>query len=355
MEEHRNRVESAAVTLGHSVLRAEKLGAASTTPQRACLDLVRSSDVVILILGRRYGDVQPSGLSATHEEFREARERARLLCFIESGVDRDPEQKAFVREVQNWATGYFTSDFVSTDDLSRRVTKALHDLEVSLVAAPDDVDEIVARARALVEIRDRHSQARICLGLALGPRQTVVAPSVLVGKELRQLLKREALTGDFAVLSTESGTRELESGGQIILEQDKSVVALDELGSIFVSVPISSRNRTGLASLMAVIEEDLIDQLDTTLGFCDRVLDYVDQPHRLSHFVAAAALSGASYLGWQTRQQHSASPRSVSVGLGGERPSAVLSPPQRPRTALGIQRRQLAEDLVALIKRGRSS
>jgi len=41
-------------------------------PQPTRLDGVRQSSAVVLILGGNYG-AKPSGLSATHEEYREAR------------------------------------------------------------------------------------------------------------------------------------------------------------------------------------------------------------------------------------------------------------------------------------------
>ncbi len=92
--------------LGHTMLRAEDLGATPTSPQQACLGLVRDSDVVVLLIGESYGAVQPSGLSATHEEYREARERKPVLVFVQEHVTRDEQQAEFLTEVQDWATGH---------------------------------------------------------------------------------------------------------------------------------------------------------------------------------------------------------------------------------------------------------
>src|SRR3954453_17349737 len=105
-ESFRNAVVEAAEMLGHRVLRAEDLGATSASPQQACLRLVRESDVVVLLIGERYGAVQHSGMSATHEEYREARERKPVLVFVEDLATRDERQAAFLVEVQDWATGH---------------------------------------------------------------------------------------------------------------------------------------------------------------------------------------------------------------------------------------------------------
>jgi hypothetical protein len=72
MEEYRAAAAAGIGALGHDVVRAEDFGALADSPQVACLRGVRESDVVVLLIGSRYGVPQGSGLSATHEEYREA-------------------------------------------------------------------------------------------------------------------------------------------------------------------------------------------------------------------------------------------------------------------------------------------
>ena len=74
-EEYREAAVSAVRTLRHDALRAEDYGASPNSPQQTCLQGVRDADVVVLLLGARYGFKQASGLSATHEEYREAKEQ----------------------------------------------------------------------------------------------------------------------------------------------------------------------------------------------------------------------------------------------------------------------------------------
>lgn len=53
---------------------------------------------MLLILDADYRAVQPvSGISATHEEYREARGRRPVLAFVQEGVERDAQQAAFVQ------------------------------------------------------------------------------------------------------------------------------------------------------------------------------------------------------------------------------------------------------------------
>jgi hypothetical protein len=79
---------SAISTLRHEPVMAETFGARPNSPQVACLRELRESNVVVLILGSRYGAPQgSSGIAPTHEEFREARDRKPLLVFVQGELD----------------------------------------------------------------------------------------------------------------------------------------------------------------------------------------------------------------------------------------------------------------------------
>ena len=68
LESLRAVARDAITTLRHEAIMAEDFGARPNSPQVACLTGLRNADVVVLILGERYGAIQASGLSATHEE-----------------------------------------------------------------------------------------------------------------------------------------------------------------------------------------------------------------------------------------------------------------------------------------------
>src|SRR5690606_18137845 len=120
------------------------------TPQQACLAAVRESDVVLLLIGKRYGYVQPSGLSATHEEYQEARERKPVLVFVEHTSEREDRQQAFLQEVEAWSTGHFRASFTTPDELKAVVFRALHEYELATAAGPVDEKEMVHRAVAML-------------------------------------------------------------------------------------------------------------------------------------------------------------------------------------------------------------
>lgn len=73
-EAEREAAVRAVRALRHEVVSAQDFPAGSDSPQTACLAGVRQSDAVVLLLGERYGPLQASGLSATHEEYRGLRQ-----------------------------------------------------------------------------------------------------------------------------------------------------------------------------------------------------------------------------------------------------------------------------------------
>lgn len=110
-EEWRDAVRSAIETLGLQAVMAEDFGASPRAPRTECLAAVRDADVMILILGSEYGQPLESGLSATHEEYREARESTPVLAFLHDGSVRVGDQARFVSEVREWESGHFTGSF----------------------------------------------------------------------------------------------------------------------------------------------------------------------------------------------------------------------------------------------------
>jgi len=89
LEETRHRLREAIRQAGDVPIGMEDFGARVESPREVFLDEVRPTDVVILIVGPRYGSLDTgSGLSNTHLEFREAQEYGiPVLPFL---VRKDP-------------------------------------------------------------------------------------------------------------------------------------------------------------------------------------------------------------------------------------------------------------------------
>jgi Domain of unknown function (DUF4062) len=232
MEQIRRAARAAVLALGHQPIMAEDFGARTSSPQVACLDELRQADAVVLILGQRYGAAQPSGLSATHEEYREARGRKTVLAFVQEGVERMPDQDSFVREVQSWEGGSFRAGFSGPEDLQPAITRALHNWQLAIAVGPLDPQDMLNRARALIPPEQRGSFSGITslvVAIVGGPTQPVLRPIEIESAALAQDLLQAALFGPQRIFDPANGSSNTVKGHTLILEQDRggASVSLD--------------------------------------------------------------------------------------------------------------------------------
>ena len=345
--------------LGYEAVRAENYMASPTSSQVACLADVRSADAVVLILGSEYGSLQASGLSATHEEYREAREMSRpVLVFIAQGVEASPAQAEFIREVQDWEQGHYTASFRDAADLQTKVAQGLHQYMLTQAANPTDAAELARQAKALIPTRTYTSRPLLIVAVAAGPAQQVIRPAELESQKLRRYLQDQAHAGPDAVLSHSFGTEVSISGDAIVLEQRDSGarVSLSETGSIVVAQPATNQQDAWPPGIPSIIEEDVTESVTRALRFAARVLDHVDPRQRISHVAVAAALLEAGYLPWRNRAEHDRSPHAATMGFAGrERIEAAMSPPTRKRAALSSDTQRLSVDLTVCLRRSRNN
>lgn len=355
LEEARDAAAAGIETLGSQPKRAEDFGASPDTPQRTCLSGVRDADAVLLILGSHYGEVQESGLSATHEEYREAKERCDVLIFVQDNVEMEPEQRRFFEEVRSWSSGHYTASWTDPDDLRRRVTKVLHDFELSRSLGPLDEEEVLQRALALLpdERFGISGGAPLIIGVSGGPRQQVLRPSELEDQSLHRELMREASYGPAAVLDPRQGTQARVEGSDLHIVQDDRSIRLSELGDVCISVPATSEDPARRGDLPVLIEEDVLDRIKNSLRFTGWLLDRVDELRRMSDVAPVMSVTGGSYLGWRTRAEQQANPDSYSVNPTAEQKPIHLAPVLRKRAALIQDIDRIAEDMLVLLRRQR--
>jgi len=346
----RDAVAAAVRSLGGEVIRAEDFGASPDTPQQACLGGVRQADVVVLLVGARYGAVQQSGQSATEEEYREARESKPVLVFVEQDVDREASQQALLAEVQGWAHGHMTEDFADPEDLREAATRQLHRFALSQQVGTADPEEMQARAMSLVPESDRNSyKDALVLAVAGGPRQPVLRPADIESTDLYEALLREAQFGLHRILDTRHGTQHAVRQDALILEQPDASVYLNEEGTIRVMMP--ARSSEGGGMLPVIIHEDVEERLARAIGYAGWVLSHVDPTNRLTRVAIVASVQGGGHVGWRSRAEHARSPDSVQMNPWATGGAVGLSPPDRARGALRSQTREIAENLAIRLRR----
>jgi hypothetical protein len=353
---YRDAVVSAAHSLRYEVLRAEDFGARPDSPQQACLAAVRDSDVMVLLLGGRYGVTQASGLSATHEEWREAvREHKPVLVFVESGVEREPQQEQFLDEVQEWVGGRFRESFAEPEELREKVTTALHDFAVGSMVGPADENEMRTRAESALPSSERGIGVRpsLTLAVATGPRRQLLRPTEIEDPGLALRLQQEGVFGPNAPLDPSAATRRKLDGSRLQILQDNAAITVDEDGTITVTQPAISSSDDRSAVISSIVEEDVSIRLARAVRFSGWILDQIDAVQRVTDVVAVAVISNAGYTPWRTRAEVAANPNSTPLPTGSPPGPVAPNPARRRRASLIHEADRLAEDLTALLRRGR--
>jgi len=345
---------AAVVTLEHQPVMAEDFGALPHSPQVACLAGVRQSAAVILILGERYGAKQPSGRSATHEEYLEARDRCSLLVFVQEGVSPEPEQATFIKEVESWKTGFMRQGFIDSNDLQAKIIRALHRIDVTAAGAPFDAQELLARAAAAFPESDRgyHHGPVLSISVAGGPSQTILRPAEMDQAALAEKLEQMALYGTHRIFERGAATESQIEEAKLVLKQgDRSGrnLILDAQGGVLIQQPLSADREDRMSSVILV--ETVKERMVSALRYSLWLLDEMDPTQRLSHLVVGAFISGGMTM--RTRAEHQASPNSYSMSSFGrnERSPVYLSPPHMLRPALAQRLEPIVEDLTVLLRR----
>lgn len=356
MEGYREAASKAIRSLGHEPITAEQFPAGASSPRIACLSGVRESGLVVLLMGANYGAVQNvSAISATHEEYREAKGVRPVHVFVQEGVTREPLQQAFLQEVQDWEHGHFRSAFSTPEQLREAVTRSIHEYQLSTAVAPVDSAGLLARALVLLSPEQRtttrSAEPLLQVSVVGGPTQSILRPVEIERTALYESLLQRALLGEHRIFELSRGNSPGLDQSVLTISQDSGAhVLLDEQGALRVSVPIAPAG----GHLSVLIHEHVTAAMESALGYAAETFESIDATHRLSRVVVAAAIRNVRSVAWRTRAEHNASPNSVSIGGGFGREEKLpvhLQPPDRARAALAFGRPALVEDLTTLLKR----
>ena len=317
-----------------------------------CLAGVRDADVVVLLLGARYGTPQTSGLSPTHEEYHEARGRKPVLVFVQIGITREPDEEKLVEEANGWEDGQYRQPFDSAASLRAAVTGALHRWALSQQAGPVNKEELTARTAALLPQRSTYAAGSPLLHVVVAgaPTQQVLRPSAMDDPALQTAMEQEALFGERPVFDRGKGVQASVSGTSLVVLQANAEITVDEQGSTRISRPgrdAGSRPGVGISSL---VEEDVRDRVAGAIRYAGWLLERIDPTHLLTQVALACRLDGVGYLPWRTRAEVAASPNSASMSLSG-RETADSPPMILPRAALLMDGARQADDITVRLRR----
>lgn len=127
LERERDAADGALKALRLTRFRAETLGTVSLTPREWCELMAVQCDILVLMIGERYGHVlEPEGISVVEFEYNVARDadRDKILVYIQEGVRRtDTRQEKFLKRVKEFNDGHVTSTFTTPEDLSEQIPR----------------------------------------------------------------------------------------------------------------------------------------------------------------------------------------------------------------------------------------
>ena len=116
------------------------------------------------------------------------------------------------------------------------------------------------------------------MAVAGAPTRQVLRPGDLDDAQLHRDMQQEAIFG------TQHGVQANVTGNSLAIRQPGAEIALDEQGSIRVSLPArdTAGRRPFAAGIASIVEEDVRDRIISAIRYCGWLLDRVDPAHRLS-------------------------------------------------------------------------
>jgi hypothetical protein len=99
MSQERAAVAAAIEALGARAIWFERFGGRDDDPEAAYLGKVKQCNVLVGLLGERYGKPMPSGYSATHAEYNEAQNQGLRLSMWVTPGSHDGRQTDFIADV----------------------------------------------------------------------------------------------------------------------------------------------------------------------------------------------------------------------------------------------------------------
>lgn len=299
----REAAKAAVTLLGMRPVMAEDFPAKSHSSQQACLEGVRQSNIMVLVLGMRYGFVAESGVSVTEEEFDEARKRGiPILTFLEKG-DREPAQQDFINRLRSYEKGYHMPSFTDPGGLKDKIVQALSEHIAGGKAALNSESAKSALDRCKWGARGERDRGPWLGGVILPTRQQqYISPIKLGEKSFQRNVQKEAVYGDAAILDSEHGVKvdETENSTVFIQAVDRGPQGSLEVRTdgtlIYGKLLSTAKPRT-----ISIVRSFVIDQdeVETTLAnffkFAAAFYASLDESRMLTSFFFGGSLSGIEH------------------------------------------------------------
>lgn len=280
---------------GYVPIRFEDETARPVPSRAVCLDMVKRSDIYLLLLGADYGEAMPdTDIAPTEEEWSVARTEGKpIVVFRQEGVTPEPRQQAFLAEVEAYQTGVFRGTFTDTADLLRKLRAAL--TAAAATIQPMRPRKLLAAVEVPWRTPDRPSGAvRSAVlethVLPIGDVEALRVGSLAgVSRQLARVARDHGLFGEGDPLSFPTAERsiaaELETGGRrpeaglsITIGRVASVweaLPTQVLGAVYDEAHVALRIARDLRLVAAL---DLIQSEEVAVAVGINRVDMLGQP-----------------------------------------------------------------------------
>lgn len=143
----RRIVSQVIIDFGSQPILFETLGARSDDSRQAYKSEVRRSQIYFGILSHRYGAKLPSGYSATHEEYEEAKEYNKdILLFLDDSVPTEERDGHLNRWIKELYQTHVLAKYIDIDDLQAQIKKSLVEIARDEITPWVKIDNVIFQA-----------------------------------------------------------------------------------------------------------------------------------------------------------------------------------------------------------------
>lgn len=354
-EVFRSAAREGILDAGMKPILIEDFPSMDMSSRTACLDLVRSCDVYLLVIGDRPG-ASPLGKPVVEEEFEEARRRKLPRLMFLQNVARDVDTEALARRLGDYVSGRFRTTFDTPEDLRVAVRDALQGPFAMNIDTndPNLIDTL---------LRTEERESTPTLRLAFLPERKDEVFDVLEFDDpaLRRSMYKLAHRDDVRLLDFERGSNESSvDRDRLVLRQEPRrgtagevgvTIRIREDGAVVIDQTLGGRerHRSSLRFDVQIAESDVAETIRSSVAFVNALYEERDPGHRFSTFFYGAAAAGMNmhFVMKERRERNS-----WSLRMDDERGWQVLDKPRRiDRTDLANAHDITERTLTFMVKR----
>ncbi len=308
--EYRKKVREAIEKYYCEPIMAEDFPSSANSPHIACIDMVASCDVFLLIIAERGGFTSPSGKLVIEEEYDEAvKNKIPVLLFIKDGA-HDPDAQKFIDRLSDYSSGYFRATFNNPEELNALVCKSISQLEPVRITRGKDMDDIVESIG-----RPEETQFESIMRIILIPeRSEEIFDEILTDANgfiqniygithstSPPLFSYEISKKKKVSVSNIEITQSNKNANEGYLDYVKLNIALN--GTVFIDVNVSSCvPSANMATLngAVILRGDVENKLLRVFTFLNELFEKQDPYRRYNRFHYQVLLNGLKYKAFKT-------------------------------------------------------